>query len=53
MDTQCIWDLYRFGYDQRDFRLMFPGVPVDELRRVIVEAAAAVVHSSLRPVCLP
>jgi hypothetical protein len=43
MDPQRIWDLYCFGCcDQRDFRLMFPGVPVEEMRRVIVAAAAAV-----------
>jgi hypothetical protein len=40
-----MWDLYRYGYDQRDFRLLFPGVLVEELRRAIVEAAASAKHS--------
>jgi hypothetical protein len=45
MDTQRIWDLYRYGYDQRDFRLLFPGVPVEELHRVVVAAAVLAKHS--------
>jgi hypothetical protein len=40
MDKERIWELYRFGFDHRDYCLMFPGVSMEELRRVIVEAAA-------------